>query len=1200
MSIIFYFRFLFSFIGLPSWGNYIIPFSASNLRQSFFFNYYQYNSIPQPTPETIFLQYIFFSLPTIFLAKLLSTFIIEKLYVVFSLILFGLSINYLSGRITRNFRLRMLALLFFLFNPFMIMILSAGDSLVLVSQSFVLISLGLLVDNLKTYRHGFFLNYKWVISVVILSLSIISYQSFILGTLLYFIVLIIFSIDFEESLKKRNFVVTLCIATGTIPLLFVLILPDLIPGFFTSNGLSLIEIPSLSNLSGNGVSAWNLLILKGYPPNIGWSAVENLGGGLVYDIWSSVIVLMLIVLLIMPFLQKNFPRMLISLSIVFFSFLGAGTGSILFPLNSYLFLHFPGYASLNASYFWDWFILVPLYFLLLITTFENRRTKSADINTSFVHRKSTLYNYLTSKRVTTLFALLLIFVIAMPILSQGYYNSSGINNSVGRNMPASYQQINHELKIISGNSSGGVAFFNPDYNLFFNNTSKNFYNPYLSFPELRTAELQYYGAPSTTSTRYFYWLYNLFYQNQTKYLGALMSLAGIKFFVVLNNTNSYSYGESFMPFSEGKNATQLMQFQYGIKKLYSGEGYSIYQNLNYTGTAVSVSNLTLVAGGFDELSMLPYYGFNISQLGILMSQDLNATNFNNLMGKVKNIVVPSTNSMNGIILRGVGTSLQISSYASSSTPFSGWANSLNLWSAYYGCIDPFAITNQSNALLSVNSNINSSGNYSIYFQMYHYTNPSIFYPTEKSGEVNVTVGGKIYSFNASNITCGVTNSFLWERIQAHLNPGEIISFKNVRGWDELGGLLIVPTYKVNQAFSNFNNYMNSTNVRVYQIISGGIIAPKNSPENYISGLKNGNIPSGQFGWLSSLNSSRLDSLNIYTPIENGTLFLKVLVDGSGGLMNVTYNNETLQMGFQPQIFSPIANSSQSYLSLPFNESHGLIKIKLLFGQVFIIGILIQNYAMPTYKPDVITYSPNIESFYVPDNQNVSIRKLLTKINDNVINIKFDFNYSGPQKTPLSVPLASIDYNFTFPYNLSISTSLNITNSFYIFINSIFLGNTKNNYFDASSNTYGLVSRGYSKLNLNIYALQPVNKNLSQVNLSLNLMFYRVTSVYNFQSSSQIISKLKLVINNGGYSLINSRNMTILRLPDYSLMESSNTMFRYSSISGLNQILFSKFDSNISVYVSYEKITVVFSYLDCLIIVVLISIIFIIKKKENHH
>ena len=611
---LFYFRYLFLYVGLPAWGNYIIPISANDLKPNIFFNFYQYNTAINISPETSALSYLLNAIPLKFFTRFTSIFIAEKLYVLFSAVFLGLAAYYLSGQVTKIFILRVVGLLFFLFNPFMVMILSAGDSLPIVSEGFILISVGLLINSFSNNKR--FPSLGWVFSILFLSISLIIYAEFYLGMLLYIITLLFYYIKNVKNIKSLKFIIHLILClTGSITMLFIFILPDLYPIYFLGGNSSNIGVPSLSGFFGT--SPWDNLLLNGYTLNSSWLTGSPLGSVLSnLLIYTKAIILLF--LLVSPVIAKKLKYLTISLLIIFFSFLGAGPSSILFPIMAYLYIHLPGFASINASYYWDWFIIVPLYFILILSVFSE--IPLINLNQKRHLKFKLLYDtkILLRKFLFQIFTIIILFVLFVPIISQNYYSSSGINNTTGLTMPDSYLNLETELQKLTNNSSAGVAYFNPDIVLFYNNTNKNFLNPLIPFPAARTAELQYYGVPSSISTRYFYWVYQLFYQNQTRYLGSLMGLAGIKYFIILNDTNSFSYDEGLMPFSEGKNTTQIMNYQYGVKNILVGNNYSIYENLNYTGSAITVKNLTLVSGGFNELSVLPYYGFNISNQGIIM------------------------------------------------------------------------------------------------------------------------------------------------------------------------------------------------------------------------------------------------------------------------------------------------------------------------------------------------------------------------------------------------------------------------------------------------------------------------------------------------------------------------------------------------------------------------------------------------------
>ena len=61
-------------------------------------------------------------------------------------------------------------------------------------------------------------------------------------------------------------------------------------------------------------------------------------------------------------------------------------------------------------------------------------------------------------------------------------------------------------------------------------------------------------------------------------------------------TQSASFYPNFLPFSEGKNASQLMQFQEQVVPVVQERSFAIYRDLAFNGVALADSNFSLVAG----------------------------------------------------------------------------------------------------------------------------------------------------------------------------------------------------------------------------------------------------------------------------------------------------------------------------------------------------------------------------------------------------------------------------------------------------------------------------------------------------------------------------------------------------------------------------------------------------------------------------
>ncbi len=233
LAFAFYLRYLLVYTGYPGWGNFVTPLTPNALLWSPVFNPFQFNSIPSSTPLTFFLGDIFLNVPLWVLSHFMSISSAERLYVLGSAALFMLAGYAVSGQLTRKFPLRVFAVAFLAFNPLMIMILSAGDSEILVAQAFTFIALYFML--LDSQKPGRFPAPYLVLSWVFLSFSLLSYQAFFLGILLYCTVFVLFryrsapsgvpfwSYTVREAARVIGYVL---IGAGVV---IILLLPEIVP-----------------------------------------------------------------------------------------------------------------------------------------------------------------------------------------------------------------------------------------------------------------------------------------------------------------------------------------------------------------------------------------------------------------------------------------------------------------------------------------------------------------------------------------------------------------------------------------------------------------------------------------------------------------------------------------------------------------------------------------------------------------------------------------------------------------------------------------------------------------------------------------------------------------------------------------------------------------------------------------------------------
>lgn len=1194
---LFYYKYLFQFHGYTGFLNYVTPLSVRDLSWPIFFDAYRYNTVLNTTPESTFFQGLAVNIPWFLMNYFVSSAYTIRSYVVIACVFYMVAAYFLAGEFTTKFIVKVVSSSFVMLNPFMIMLLASGDSLGIVTQALVLFSLFFLIRaiNSKTKPP----NINWVISIVLLTSSIMGYQTFFLGTGLYLITMTFFSFEFRFSHKfVANLKTFLSYLVPSMFVLLLLILPDTYPLYYGGLTTQYIFSPRLESLISNSQPPLNLLILRAYPPNIAWTSAASFGPA-ISSSWSILEVLLIVLLLASPLITKKLEYLFITVSICTFAFIGAGADSFFFPLSSFLYLHFPGYESLNGSYFWDWFLSV-LYFYLLLSFLDWLRS---NLHGSIHSLNSTVtvldtHSLRTGNVLYSVAVLLIVVMLAIPIIAQGYNNpQNGINNNWANTMPSSYSSIGPELQRLINNSSAGVAYFNPDIALYFNNTSEHFINPLLTFPVVRSAELTYYGSPHTASNRFFYWVYSEFYQNRTRYIGALMGIAGIKFFVVLNQTNSWSYGQGLISVANGKNANMLMSYQYGISRVMAGHGYCIYRNLNYTGTAVSVSNLSLVSGGIAELNDMAYYGWNISSSAVLFSSDLTISDYSSLLSKVSYIVVPNINSLWGIALRGIGVPIQLPNYASSDSPSNGWTSTYNIpQSPHYLTenVNPAAIA-YGHATMTVPLNVPVRGNYTIWFQLYHSSLTN--YP---GGTLNVSAGSTTVTLGTTTPVDGTTNLFVWQKVDANLSTKDSITFSSVSGWNALREAIIVPDRESSIAMNLLDNAIMSHHISVIQISSGRILAQEGlgskAKTQQVSHFDSNRFADGMSTFLSDLPGYS-SSMEYYPISSNGTIYLKLLHWGfSGGLFSISNGNKSITIGFSALDYNSQANSTTYQVALPLSNISGPINIKIVSNdfQMYIEGIVFVPTFVVLSNSISLGSAVNLSGF---DSVNPNLTRedivshSLIRGHDVFISVQIHYNGSEPQY--LSIPFASLTYSLPFYYNDTIEENLSITAGFYLYFNSIYLGDTSGQSVYVNAGAFGTNHR-VNSLNIGIYEYKKfINESNFTISFQLNLSFYSSQLHYGYVSPNQVYSEQRVTFTSVGYSIVDPGSLMLIRLPYYAQMKiSGNGVARYSADSSISQLLITfatDKPSSVHVVVAYAENVMILSFFDASLVVVLLFI-----------
>jgi len=624
-------RILFYFHSYITFGNLLLPYSEAQYRQYLsipgVWIPFEYYGVPNATPWLSIVNYIF-AIGPLGLASLAlgGPTGAAKLYIILSVFLLGCSFLVFSRAIIRNSIGQLLTALFVLIGPFQLALYGSGDYIQFVSEALVVFGLYFLWKGITQPQR------RWVYlpaSFWLLAFSVSSPQVFVLGFALYLVFAVWFVVRHIVGQCKRVDVVT--------PFLRFLVLPFLLAPLFSSVFFGSLNLSpsssyalSLSAFESNTETPLRLLLLQGYfDLNFNYLAAF---GTVLADFWMVVSSALLLSIWLGYILVRD-NRLVLFLAIaVGASFLGSGANGPLGPLNLYLYLHAPGYQVLNASYYWDWMLVVPAYALALGVLWEDLRDR--DLGPEFkpvekivgpdgdrqLARGSRKSAGLGSNGFVIAIIALFVVTASVPYaLGAQYETSSGIHEI---SYPEDYSEIPSLLQTLVGNSYAGVALFNPDVSWFLSNSSSPVQNAFFLFPTVRTPGIPVYLAPQTQSNAFFYWLYEEFYDNATRYVGQLFALVGVEYYLVFYNTQSASFFPYFLPFSYGKNASLLLDNQVGANLIFESKDFAIYQNLFFDGVSAAVKSLSVVAGGYDELAALSYAGTNLTNQALVFTTDL--------------------------------------------------------------------------------------------------------------------------------------------------------------------------------------------------------------------------------------------------------------------------------------------------------------------------------------------------------------------------------------------------------------------------------------------------------------------------------------------------------------------------------------------------------------------------------------------------
>ena len=903
----FWLKFLISDSGFLFFGNSVYPIGslevASLIKNSLFIGYqpFAFGGYIPVGGNTIssYLVNMMDSVYLVTLSHFLSYNLAEKFYILTFNVFFGLTFYLLAQHILKNKIASMLSTLFILFNPFQVQLLAYGDTGQLEQMAFLFLSLSFFVQFVHSKSHSLS---KLTGSIIFFILVYPFNQAFYLGAALFFVIILYKVISSKSRIASIRALKPMS-ALYAISILFILlaiIWPFLHGGYNILPGSKYAQ--PLSNFNTFSSSFTQVLILESYIPFVPIHFVASTFGETASLIWNYLFIFMLILFLAVQWIARYKPGMYLSMIILLASLIGSGSQSPISFVNIWLYLHFPGFQLLNTSYYWDWIIIAPLYAIELGFTYKIFYTwsKKHTLKKSIISHHSRRRDHLRdsgNRLMPYLFAGILLLVLATPISTQAYYDNNYIHSV---KLPNDYYSLPSQLNGFNNNNYSGVAFFNPDNLLYFNDTTDGgFSSPFFNMIPFKTYGVPNYGAPPLTSTVYSYWVYSQFYHNKTRYVGDLLSLLGIKYFVVLYNTNSESGFGSFMPWSDNVNASHLMQYQKNVVRIYSSSNYSIYLNKYFTANYVSVSKMTLLLGNFNILNELAEKDVNLSGLGILFPWDLKAFNPNDLRRYVGNIIYQPNQLNLSITLDPLTTELNLigSTLLGSSDFTTQWVPLNNVEGGNYVLFTlQNGIATDGNHTITVPLNINKTGNYTILIQAYR---------NSDGGNLSIYLNNSHYKLQTHG-----NNGTVWVNMKVSLTEGiNKLRIQSVSGYNVIESAFFVPT-------TQFDDFQNA--------------------------LLNSSLP-GNFSFISVNNLNTSSTYFSYVPIY-GQLSWDGFSIGTNGNITVSHN----------QYFSTFSSTNPNYVIEPIFGGINFIVISAGSGTVhvdfypysfYILGYIVPSIAV---------------------------------------------------------------------------------------------------------------------------------------------------------------------------------------------------------------------------------------------------------------
>lgn len=729
VSIALYFQVLF-YQGYISWGNFgtplLLTFGHSFFPTGVTWSFYSSYGIPVTSPVVGLADGVYGPI-LLTLGGAVNSQLAMKLFLILSTVFFASSFYWLTASFTDSKAGRVVATVFILLNPVTINFVQQGLFQSYFWQGFYFLGLCFVPKALNSQGLG---RAKYCfVSALCLTLTIGQPALFYLGLPLYFVFIFYFAfidkgVYTAESLI--NFGKTVLVSLTILLLLLAPLLFTTAYSAFNLSPTSPLANP-LSDYIAYSPNVWNLLAMDANPA----FPLSHFISGPWAILWIVSLGVVTLLVLASGLLLRDERLVFLAAVAVAASLFGAGTASPISWLNTALYEHFPGYQVLNDGLFWAWIVIVPIYALIvgvlvnkLLRLFRSD-SPAGPTSARLTQQRPNVFRELKvgfKKGAIVLVAIFLSIALLTPLFSQGYYGSDGIHPN---ELPGNYSNLVTQLSELVGSTGYGVAYFPPNLGVVLGNSTGGSVNPLLLDPWVRAATPVTYGAVSTASSYYFYWVYQEFYSNETRNLAQLMGVMGVKYFVTLNNVS----GQVDL-------YARLMSYQQNVTLIYSCSSYSIFENTLPVSVATSTNGFTLLSDSYMAIQAAAADGVQVSQVPLVFTSDLDSQDFDFFLNHTSALFLRQPSDLTALAIarysnpsNSVNPTAEVSNFAYSISK--NWIRStaLYVWpqTIPYSAIEtapfPFILT-ESNATVSATINLPSRGNYTLWTDVFNSPDPN--------------------------------------------------------------------------------------------------------------------------------------------------------------------------------------------------------------------------------------------------------------------------------------------------------------------------------------------------------------------------------------------------------------------------------------------------------------------------------------------